>query len=84
MSQSTVESFLSFAKTSEDIKTQLEKGMTSSNIVSTASKKGYNFSERELSEYLTNNNLSQELNNEELELVAGGKVEVSITITIKF
>jgi predicted ribosomally synthesized peptide with nif11-like leader len=84
MSQSTVKSFLDFAKTSEDIRTKLEKGMPSSSIVNTASEKGYNFNEQELSEYLTSNNLSQELNTEELELVAGGKPEISITITIKF
>lgn len=84
MSQSTVASFFDFAKTSESIKTQLEKGMSLISIVNTAVEKGYKFNEQELQEYLASSDCNQELSLENLESVAGGKTTVSCTVSKEF
>lgn len=88
MSQEAVKNFFDFVKTSDDIQNQFKNGVSYEGIISIASSKGYNFNEQELQKHLKEDETlktvskEEELSEQELEAVAGGKPTVIIIIII--
>ena len=88
MPQEIVKKFFDFARTSEDIQRQFKNGISYEGIIDIASKKGYVFDEQALQKHLKEDEAvkifskqeltGQELTEEELESVAGGRIIIII------